>query len=106
MNFAVIAAALVFCSVATASVPDNWLHEEAREAKARSAPRSGPAPAMGVVEAIRRVEHGGSLPASFEFTVRMRDNSVRTSTTASADRWRRGDRILLIGGAHAAATPL
>jgi hypothetical protein len=104
MNFAIIAAALVFCSVATASVPDNWLREEAREAKSRGAVRSGPAPASGVVETIRRIEHGGLIPASFEFTVRMRDGSARTSTTASAGNWRSGDRILLIGGA-AAPTP-
>jgi hypothetical protein len=105
MNFAIIAAALVFCSVATASVPDNWLREEAREATARSAGRSGPAPVTGVVEAIRRIDHGGLTPASFEFTVRMRDGSARISTTTSAGNWRSGDRILLIGGASA-STPL
>lgn len=102
MNFAPIAAALVFCSVATASVPDTWL-SEAQEAKASRAGRSGPAPANGVVEAIRRIEHGGLTPASFEFTVRMRDGSARISTTASAGNWRSGDRILLIGGASAVA---
>lgn len=105
MNFAIIAAALVFCSVATASVPDNWFREEAREAKASNAGRSL-APATGVVETIRRIEHGGLIPASFEFTVRMRDGSARISTTASADSWRSGDRILLIGGVSASVTPL
>jgi hypothetical protein len=105
MNLAIIAAALVFCSVATASVPDNWLREEAREAKVRGVGRSGLAPATGVVETIRRIEHGGLIPASFEFTVRMRDGSARISTTASADSWRSGDRILLIGGTAASITP-
>jgi len=106
MNFAIIAAALVFCSVATASVPDNWLREEAREARASNAGRFAPAPATGVVETIRRIEHGGLTPANFEFTVRMRDGSARISTTASAGSWRSGDRILLIGGASASASPL
>lgn len=105
MNLAFIPAALVFCSVATASVPDTWLRE-AHEAKASRAGRAGPAPASGVVETIRRIEHGGLTPASFEFTVRMRDGSARISTAASAASWRSGDPILLIGGASASPTSL
>ena len=67
----------------------------------------GTCDSCGVVQAIRRVEHGGILPASFEFTVRMRDGSMRTSSDASAANWRVGERIMLIGGATArAASPL
>lgn len=52
----------------------------------------------GVVEQIRPVENPNG-PATFEFTVRMRDGSARVSVAQSADSWRRGDRIMLIGGA-------
>ncbi|MDP3762070.1 MAG: hypothetical protein Q8R01_16295 [Ramlibacter sp.] len=114
MNLYPVAAALVFCSVATASVPDAWLRdaqEPPAEAAAVPAAAEEAAPrarvrctTCGVVEAIRRIEHGGGVPASFEFTVRLRDGSTRTSNTASAAGWRSGDRIMLIGGA--AATPV
>lgn len=109
MNLYLVAAALVFCSVATASVPDAWLRdaqEPPAEAAAMPAPAENVAPrarvrcaTCGVVEAIRRIEHGGGVPASFEFTVRLRDGSTRTSTTDSAANWRSGDPIMLIGGA-------
>lgn len=110
MNFAFVAAALVFCSVATANVPDTWLRgtqdlplESVKLPQAADeavAPRArARCSTCGVVEAIRRIEHGGSTPASFEFTVRLRDGSTRTSTSDSAANWRRGDRIMLIGGA-------
>ena len=99
MNLTFVTAAVVFSSVATASVP----------AVLPSAPLQAPVAARvalptawGVVEAIRRIEHGGSVPASFEFTVRLRDGTTRTSHSASASSWRSGDRIMLIGGA---ATP-
>jgi len=109
MNLSLIAAALAFCSVATASVPDAWLRD-AQEPPAEpaavpaaaedAAPRARARCATcGVVEAIRRIEHGGGVPATFEFTVRLRDGSTRTSNTASAAGWRSGDRIMLIGGA-------
>ena len=103
MNLTFVSAAVVFSSVATASVP----------AVLAVAPVPVPVPAVervalpavwGVVEAVRRVEHGGSVPASFEFTVRMRDGTVRTSSSASASKWRSGDRIMLIGGAATPAT--
>ena len=96
MNLTFVAASVVFSSVATASVP----------AIAPIAPVPAPAvvrvalpTAWGVVEAIRRVEHGGNVPATFEFTVRLRDGTARMSHSASASNWRSGDRIMLIGGA-------
>jgi hypothetical protein len=112
MNFTFVAAALVFCSVATASVPDTWLRssEQAPVESAVVPPAAEEAVAprarvrcatCGVVEAIRRIEHGGGVPASFEFTVRLRDGSTRTSNAASAAGWRSGDRIMLIGGTAA-----
>jgi hypothetical protein len=55
--------------------------------------------ACGVVEAIRRVEAMGNLPAAYEFTVRLRDGSTRLTSDASQARWRAGDAIMLIGGA-------
>lgn len=55
-------------------------------------------PGCGVVEAIRPLPPVGGVPAGFEFTVRLRDGSIRTSTTPSPTSWRVGDRIILIGG--------
>jgi hypothetical protein len=77
-------------TVSTAKVPE----------PARSPDVAGGArPTIGVVEEIRRVEHGDGEAASFEFTVRLRDGTTRTSQSASAYKWRSGDRIMLIGGA-------
>jgi hypothetical protein len=96
MNFAFVTTAVVFSSVATASVP---VILAAAPAQAPVVVRAAsPAAGWGVVEAIRRVEHGSTVPASFEFTVRMRDGTTRTSSSASASSWRSGDRIMLIGG--------
>lgn len=116
MNLTLVAAALVFCSVATASVPDAWRGSQEPPAEVGAAPavaeEEAAPPARrrcgtcGIVQAVRRIEHGGSTPASFEFTVRLRDGSTRTSTTPSAGNWRSGDHIMLIGGASASATPL
>lgn len=117
MNLTFVLAALAFCSVATASVPDTWLRgtQEVPAGSAVLEPAAQEAAAprarvrcntCGVVEAIRRIEHGGSTPASFEFTVRLRDGTIRTSTTASAASWRSGDRIMLIGGAAASVSKL
>jgi hypothetical protein len=52
----------------------------------------------GVVDHVRRIENGDGLPATFEISIRMRDGSTRASILASADSWRSGDRIMLIGG--------
>jgi hypothetical protein len=100
MNFTFVTAAVVFSSVATASVPA--VRPIVPSPQAPAAIRVSLAAGWGVVEAIRRVEHGGAAPVSFEFTVRMRDGTTRTSSSASASKWRNGDRIMLIGGV---ATP-
>ena len=92
MNFAFVAAAFVSSSVTTASVP---VIRTSAPAPVRVAAQPA---TVGVVERIRRIEHGGSQPATFEFTVRMRDGSARTSSGTSASKWRTGDRIMLIGG--------
>jgi len=52
----------------------------------------------GLVTAIRHIEAAGAVPAAYEFTVRMRDGSVRTSSDASAGAWMVGDRMILVGG--------
>ncbi len=52
----------------------------------------------GVIESIRRLEPVGALPAAYEFTVRLRDGSTRISSSATQDKWRSGDRIMLMGG--------
>jgi hypothetical protein len=57
----------------------------------------------GFVESIRHVEAAGLVPAAYEFTVRMRDGSVQTSTDSSAGKWLAGDRIILVGGTKATA---
>ena len=63
---------------------------------------SGPArarcPDCGVVESIRALAHVPGVPAAWEFNVRLRDGSLRTSTTDGTAAWRVGDRILLVGG--------
>lgn len=56
-------------------------------------------PGCGVVEAIRPLSTVAGTPDSFEFTVRLRDGSLRTSTTQGQGSWRVGDRIILMGGA-------
>ncbi|HSI54604.1 MAG: hypothetical protein ACAH21_08915 [Ramlibacter sp.] len=73
------------------------------EARSAATAVAALAAAVGVVQAIRRVEHGEGEAASFEFTVRLRDGTTRTSHSASADKWRSGDRIMLIGGAATTA---
>jgi hypothetical protein len=53
----------------------------------------------GFVQAIRRIEATALVPAFYEFTVRMRDGSVRTSSDTKLGPWLVGDRIILVGGA-------
>lgn len=55
-------------------------------------------PGCGVVESIRALQPLAGSPAAYEFNVRMRDGSLRTSTTDGRAAWRVGDRILLVGG--------
>ncbi len=57
----------------------------------------------GVVESVRRLEPVGDTPVTYEFTVRLRDGSIRTSSIANTARWHAGDRIMLIGGVKSAA---
>jgi hypothetical protein len=52
----------------------------------------------GHLLAIRHIEATKTTPASFEFSIRMSDGSLRTSSAADAGSWKAGDRILLIGG--------
>jgi len=62
-------------------------------------PARAPCDGCGVVEAIRLVDGIEGGPATYAFSVRMKDGSLRDSTTATAGRWRVGDRIILMGGA-------
>lgn len=107
-------AVVLCCILAVANLPTGWLQgwmdpltiEDAAPALAVAAavrdevarPRT-PCVLCGVVEHIRMVDHGVHAAASYEFTVRMRDGSMRMSPSASLDGWRSGDRIMLIGGA-------
>lgn len=71
-------ASIVFATVAAASTPLlSWMGEPADPAAA--------------------------LPAVHEFTVRLRDGAIRTSSSANTARWHPGDRIMLIGGVKSAA---
>ncbi|HEY0825126.1 MAG TPA: hypothetical protein VGD76_15160 [Ramlibacter sp.] len=56
----------------------------------------------GAVESIRHTDPATGLPI-YEFTVRMRDGSVRESSESKPGRWRAGERVLLIGGPKARA---
>src|SRR5689334_15732784 len=55
-------------------------------------------PGCGVVESIRPLPATDGVADGYEFTVRLRDGSLRTSTTTGRASWRVGDRILLLGG--------
>jgi hypothetical protein len=103
-----VVAVVVFSTVAVANVPaTGWLDGSPKAAsilgegggKARARTRCD---ACGVVEAIRRIDPVGALPAAYEFTVRLRDGSTRLSSNASLASWRAGDNIMLIGGANSA----
>lgn len=112
-------AVVVFSTVAMANVPvARWLDGSPEQAqqpptlelapetaaallpaaaagKARARKRCA---ACGVVESIRRIDPVEALPATYEFTVRLRDGSMRLSSDTSRAKWRVGDRIMLIGG--------
>jgi hypothetical protein len=112
-----IAAVIVFSTVAMANVPVAiWLDSAPEHAK-RPEPAREPVPetaapagerevtsgmrtrcaACGVVKSIRRIDAAGDTPESYEFTVRLRDGSIRVSSDASQAKWRAGDNIILIG---------
>ena len=121
--FAIVIAAVVFCTAGLANVPSSWLQVAAESAQtvpgadgaasaaqaATAAPIAAPQAAVhtrqcascGVVERIRRLEPVGNLPAAFEFTVRLRDGTSRVSSSSGQGSWRTGDRIMLMGGAAA-----
>ena len=116
MALGCFAVSIVFATVAAASTPlMSWMDGPGEPA----APLAQPAPpadatleaapevrarsrwscaTCGIVESVRRLEQGADLPASYEFIVRLRDGSQRTSSIANTARWRAGDRIMLIGG--------
>ncbi len=56
----------------------------------------------GSVESIRHTDPATGLPV-YEFTIRMRDGSIRESSEEKTGRWREGERVLLIGGSKARA---
>jgi len=117
-----IATVIVFSTVAMANVPiATWLDDAPQHAQRlviaqepvpeAAAPMGAPTvkahsrarcAACGVVQAIRRVDAAGDAPASYEFTVRLRDGSIRLISDASQAKWRAGDNIMLIGGANPA----
>jgi len=115
---ACFAVAIVFATVAAASMPlMSWMDEPGdgmasprgepavASAAPEGEPRSGrrtPCGSCGVVESVRRLEPVGNLPASYELNVRLRDGSMRTSSIVNTARWRVGDRIMLIGGVKSA----
>jgi hypothetical protein len=118
--FTLVVAVVVFNTVAMANLPvARWLDSSPGRAEQEPAARPlEPAAALlpaagegaanartrtrceacGVVQAIRRIEPAGALPASYEFTVRLRDGSIRLSSNTSQGKWRMGDAIMLIGG--------
>lgn len=101
------------CALATAgaAVPLQWNQPGEASPLADAARHVLPAPVRvaarvlprlrcggcGVVESIRVIDATALIPASYEFTVRLRDGSVRTSSDASASLWRVGDQMTLIG---------
>jgi hypothetical protein len=58
--------------------------------------------ACGIMQTIRRTDPATGL-AVYEFSVRMRDGTVRDSTAPARGRWLEGDRVIVIGGTAARA---
>ncbi|MBK6007386.1 hypothetical protein JJB11_14890 [Ramlibacter ginsenosidimutans] len=87
--------------IAKALHPASWFAAPQRVAaplaEAADLPRSH-CERCGVVMGIRALDLVAGAPASYEFTVRLHDGSLRTSTTAGKASWRVGDNILLVGG--------
>ena len=118
-----IATVIVFSTVAMANVPVAiWLdgapkhaqrlvpaHEQVPDTaapvrqRAVNAGERARCAACGVVQAIRRIDAAGDTAETYEFTVRLRDGSIRVSSDASQAKWRAGDSIILIGGVNPAA---
>jgi len=113
-------AVVVFSALAVANVPAGaWLDggpQHAQRLGEEPVPETAASPdqdaararvrtrcaACGVIQAIRRIAPVGDRPESYEFTVRLRDGSIRLSNNASRAKWRAGDNIMLIGGANPA----
>jgi hypothetical protein len=116
---ALVVVAVASSTVAMANVPASWLKGAAGKGLAEPVTlvQAAVEPALpptgdsakardrrircatcGVIQAIRRIEPVGDLPATFEFTVRLRDGSTRISSSTTQDKWRSGDRIMFIGG--------
>lgn len=55
----------------------------------------------GVVRAIRTIDNGPAAPPTYEFIVRFRDGTVRTTIAADRASWLVGDRIIVVGGGSA-----
>jgi hypothetical protein len=55
----------------------------------------------GVIESMQRGADCTGQPASYAFTVRMRDGSLRGGQDGPAGSWQVGDRIQLMGGSPA-----
>ena len=106
-----VMAAAVLCALASGAI--NAMQHARADAAVEAAPASSPeapaangrtrCPRCGFVESIRRVEAAGLAPVAYEFTVRMRDGSLRTSSDSSVGRWLVGDRVILVGGNKATA---
>jgi hypothetical protein len=113
---AFLVAIVVFSTVSMANVTvSRWMDGSPEQVQMLPPPVAGAAEpavktrarkrceaACGVVEAIRQIDPVGVLPASYEFTVRLRDGSTRLSSAATQGKWRAGDAIMLIGGPDSA----
>jgi hypothetical protein len=105
--FTVTLSAAVLCALAAGAI--SAMHLARADAAVKASPAASHdasaarCPGCGFVEAIRHVQAAGLVPAAYEFTVRMRDGSVRTSSDSGAAKWLVGDRIILVGGPQATA---
>lgn len=101
---AMMAAALLCVllpGIAKALHPAPWFAAPQRVAAPLAEPADLPrshCERCGVVLGIRALDLVAGAPALYEFTVRLHDGSLRTSTTAGKASWRVGDNILLVGG--------
>jgi hypothetical protein len=98
-----VMAAAVLCALAPGAINATQVGVGVKAASASSPDASAKGvrtrcAGCGFVESIRHVEAAGLVPAAYEFTVRMRDGSVQTSSDSSAGKWLVGDRIILVGG--------
>lgn len=60
----------------------------------------------GIVDSMRDVPAQGDRPARHEITVRLRDGSMRVNENATPGNWRKGDRIMLLGGPPASLSDI